>query len=1011
MPGQIVLTEKLRRPEVTGLPRPRLERPVLAAPVGELVLVVAPPGSGKTTLLARISAAAGAPTAWYRVTSDDSTEPAFCAYLARALHDGLGAGTGTAERIDELLGSLDGWTGTGVMVLDDVHEIAGTPAEAVLEQFVSLRPPSVQLLIGSRRAPDLNIPRLRVSGALREITTDDLRFRSWEVEELFIGVFREPLAPEAAAALTRRTGGWAAGLQLFHLSTRTRSGPERALAVAALGGQSKLMRSYLARNVLAELAPARREFLLHTSTLGLLTGPLCDALLESTGSARILDELEDQQLFTSSDDDGRTFRYHEVLRAHLEAALAEEYGGEGARRWYDRSANLLEAAGHRQAAIRAFARAEDWPAVARLIQSDQRGSAGTAADVAELLPPGVVEHDPWLSLVDARRRLRNGSVQAAADAFRRARELLDEPGFRERCDHERAIALLWLPQPPPVARFVGEYPGYEWLAAIRQATRHQAGGPAGQATEPKRTTSSATSTSGALASGLVAMLVGDVRSATSTLSALVQNSATDPATRLAARTALAVAGIAAGTLRPATDLQAEFAEIAVEGDADGFGWIARLARGLGDAVLVATGAPAWRTAALEDLLMACDEAGDIWGAALLQLSIGVAAVIGGHPGAGAALSAASARFAALDAPVLQYWADAVGAVDAARRGAPDAARSARECAARAAAAEIRGAQALALAGAAVADPADREAAIRADGLAGICGLRPALLALLRTPEVLEGRPPGVSGSGAEQPPPPTGLEPESAGAPLPLQRTGTGLPDRPAAVRCFGGLAMEINGNIVDLAPMRPRSRTLLRILALQADSDVHRERLADLLWPDTDVAVATRRLQVAVSTARHALEQAGLPTPFGVVRHGDAYRLRLPPGSTVDVRDFEELLRAASTAQSTETALDLRTRALGLYTGELFPEEGPAEFVVGHRDRLRIAAAAAAASAAQDAAQLGRPREALWAARRSVELEPYQDLAWRLLADLHEQSGDGSAAEQVRRDHARAREELEGVF
>jgi len=147
------------------------------------------------------------------------------------------------------------------------------------------------------------------------------------------------------------------------------------------------------------------------------------------------------------------------------------------------------------------------------------------------------------------------------------------------------------------------------------------------------------------------------------------------------------------------------------------------------------------------------------------------------------------------------------------------------------------------------------------------------------------------------------------------------------------------------------------------------------------------------------------------VVRHGDAYRLRLPPGSTVDVRDFEELLRAASTAQSTETALDLRTRALGLYTGELFPEEGPAEFVVGHRDRLRIAAAAAAASAAQDAAQLGRPREALWAARRSVELEPYQDLAWRLLADLHEQSGDGSAAEQVRRDHARAREELEGVF
>ena len=227
--------------------------------------------------------------------------------------------------------------------------------------------------------------------------------------------------------------------------------------------------------------------MLHTSTLGLLTGPLCDALLGTTGSGGVLDELERQQLFTSrpttagpsaiTRSSGRTWRL----------ALVEEYGVEGARSWYSRSAALLESADERQAAVRAYARAEDWGSVTRLIQIDQDGSVSTATAVADLLPPGVIEHDPWLALVDARRRLRNGSVQAAADAFRRARNLLDEPGFRERCDQERAVALLWLPHPPPIPRATGESAAYELgrnrceeRPGARQSCRPWAGPPRGR---------------------------------------------------------------------------------------------------------------------------------------------------------------------------------------------------------------------------------------------------------------------------------------------------------------------------------------------------------------------------------------------------------------------------------------------------------------------------------------------------------------------------------------------------
>ena len=232
--------------------------------------------------------------------------------------------------MDTLVTTLERLPGRACrLVVDDLHEIAGSRAERALERFVLLRPRWVRLLLGSRRPPALNITRLLVSGELCQLDSEDLRFRSWEVEELFRVVYDRPLSPEAAAALTRRTGGWAAGLQLFHLATATRSRPEREQAVQELSGRSRLIRSYLAGNVLEGLPAERRSFLLRTCTLGVLTGEACDALLETTGSAVVLEELERLQLFTTSTDGGVTYRYHQVLQAYLEAVLVDELGGVG----------------------------------------------------------------------------------------------------------------------------------------------------------------------------------------------------------------------------------------------------------------------------------------------------------------------------------------------------------------------------------------------------------------------------------------------------------------------------------------------------------------------------------------------------------------------------------------------------------------------------------------------------------------------------------------------------------
>ena len=307
-------------------------------------MVVAPAGCGKTTLLSRVATAARVPAGWYRITADDAAENRLVAHLAEALP--WRVDIDRAESMADLLGALDYWSGSGgLLILDDLHEIADSPAEKALEQFISLRPRRLQLICASRRMPDVNVPRIRVSGSFREIGSDDLRFRSWEVEELFASVYRLPLRPEAAAALTRSTGGWAAGLQLFHLATAGRSASERHQAVADLGGRSKPVRSYLTRNVLAELREDRREFLMRTCTLGRLSGESCDSLLGTSGSHRVLEELENAQLFTFTDDGGIYFRYHEVLQTHLELALVEEYGPTESRSWYRKSAGVLESFG------------------------------------------------------------------------------------------------------------------------------------------------------------------------------------------------------------------------------------------------------------------------------------------------------------------------------------------------------------------------------------------------------------------------------------------------------------------------------------------------------------------------------------------------------------------------------------------------------------------------------------------------------------------------------------------
>ena len=252
---------------------------------------------------------------------------------------------------------MDALSGPGPTVLvlvDDVHLLEGSDAELALAGLIRRLPARMRLVMASRVDLALDLSRLRVSGQLVEIGPDDLRFRAWEVEELFRDVYREPLIPEDVAILARRTSGWAAYLQLFHLATARKPAAEKRRVLGSLANRARLVQEYLTRHVLAELSPDLQDFLIRTSVLRRPTVALCDELLGwDHGSRDLLAELERRQLFTDRIDDD-SYRYHTVLLSYLEARLVDAVGAKAAREEHRRGALLLEREGLNEEAADRF---------------------------------------------------------------------------------------------------------------------------------------------------------------------------------------------------------------------------------------------------------------------------------------------------------------------------------------------------------------------------------------------------------------------------------------------------------------------------------------------------------------------------------------------------------------------------------------------------------------------------------------------------------------------------------
>jgi LuxR family maltose regulon positive regulatory protein len=381
MPSSLIST-KLHIPPAPPdlIPRPQLIDSLDAAlkrPL-RLILISAPAGFGKTTLVAEWLRHTGMPAAWLSLDRDDNDPARFWSYVVAALQaaePGFGRGLPGAfdsqpplpALIAALINDLAGASRPALLVLDDYHWIENEAIHAGINGLLDRLPPTLRIVITTRADPPLALSRLRSRDQVTEARTADLRFSREEAAAFLNRIHNLDLAEEDISFLEHRTEGWIVGLQLAALSLHRQS--DRHAFVAAFAGDDRYIVDYLLQEVLAQQPPEVRSFLLRTSILDRMCGPLCDAVTGLPDSEPMLRQLEESNLFILPLDNRRYwYRYHMLFADLLRRRMEQELPPEQRAGLYRRAAEWFEQEGFLYEAIAHSLSAPDYPLAARLLE-------------------------------------------------------------------------------------------------------------------------------------------------------------------------------------------------------------------------------------------------------------------------------------------------------------------------------------------------------------------------------------------------------------------------------------------------------------------------------------------------------------------------------------------------------------------------------------------------------------------------------------------------------------------
>jgi LuxR family transcriptional regulator, maltose regulon positive regulatory protein len=339
-----------------------------------LVLLVAPPGYGKTTVLSQWGEVEDRRFGWVRLDDSDNDPATMLGDIAAAAREdwpddelfpllARAAEGRPVEAAAELARALAGHD-PRVLVLDDLQTIRRSAALQVVAGLAAELPAGWLIAAASHRLPRIRLARLRSQGRLLELEPADLAFHPAEAADL-LRKFAVDLPDPAVRTIVARSEGWPAGVYLAGLTIATSDDP--AVAAGEVTGSSRYIVDYFLDEVLARQSVRTVRFLMRTSVLDRICGSLCDAVLDTTGSAAWLDEIQALNLFiVSEDDEGEWFRYHRLFAEMLRSELRRREPDEEFRirrrasRWYEQR-------GHPDEAIRYAIAGRDEVTAGRLI--------------------------------------------------------------------------------------------------------------------------------------------------------------------------------------------------------------------------------------------------------------------------------------------------------------------------------------------------------------------------------------------------------------------------------------------------------------------------------------------------------------------------------------------------------------------------------------------------------------------------------------------------------------------
>ena len=427
----VLLATKFAIPKIRSvlLPRSHLVSRLEEATTRELVLISTPAGFGKTTLLANWAMHTDKTVAWLSVDKDDNDSARFWRYVFAAVdrvRSGIdksrlslfnAAAQPTSKAVITLfVNELAAQPDEFVLVLDDYQRIEASVVHEDLAFLLEQLPPSLHLVISTRSDPPISVARFRARGQLAELRAVDLRFSFNESTALLRKLWELNLPEKSVAVLEERTEGWATGLQLAALALRGTSNVEQF--IQEFSGSHRYILDYLTEEVLERQPDEVRSFLLKTSVLNQLCGPLCDFLIGRSNSQQMLEDLERSNLFLMPlDEERRWYRYHhlfaDLLLSRLQSMEPEQVPElhRNAAAWYERHGLISDALQHALAASEA-----EW--AARLVEQHveevlRHGEGETLRRWLAALPEGVVRSRPRLALAQAISALNAGSIQIA----------------------------------------------------------------------------------------------------------------------------------------------------------------------------------------------------------------------------------------------------------------------------------------------------------------------------------------------------------------------------------------------------------------------------------------------------------------------------------------------------------------------------------------------------------------------------------------------------------------------